>query len=221
VAGNYAYLADEDGGLFILWYTGRRITKAFLPLVGKDIRPPGLVCDAGFEAGHFEPCWDHGGELGRQVVDRLDTGETSFAGHYSALLGQPELGSGNHGNIPAGSAWIQQRVQVPDTPQPRLTFQYRVLSYDASLGSMDRLWDTLDVYIDEALVFRDDRGGARPPGSQGGRHDTGWQPATVDLSRWRGLEVVLRFAVWNREYDGNGMDYYNTWAYLDEVLVEP
>jgi len=155
------------------------------------------------------------------VVDHLDTGEPAFAGHYSALLGQPELGDGSQGNIPAGSGWIQQRIRVPDTSRPRLSFWYRVISYDASLGSDGRLWDTLDAYIGDTLVFRDDRGEARPPGSQGGRHDTGWRRAEVDLNPWRGQEVVLRFAVWNREYDGNGVDYYNTWAYLDEVKVEP
>jgi len=155
------------------------------------------------------------------VIERLDNDEPAFAGRYTALLGQPELGSGTDGNIPAGSAWIQQHIHVPDTPQPRLTFHYRVVSYDASLGSQGQLWDTLDVLIGEELVFRDDRGEGRPPGSQGGRHDTRWQRGDVDLSRWRGQEVVLRFAVWNREYDSNGMDYYNTWAYLDEVQVEP
>jgi hypothetical protein len=155
------------------------------------------------------------------VVERLDTNEPAYTGTFSALLGQPELGDGANGNIPSGSAWIQQRIRVPDTPQPRLTFWYRVISYDASLGGDGRLWDTFDVLIGETLVFRDDRGQVRPPGSQGGRHDTGWQQAEVDLSRWRGQAVVVRFAAWNREYDGNGVDYYNTWAYLDQVEVEP
>lgn len=46
-------------------------------------------------------------------------------------------------------------------------FQYRVISYGASLGSDGRLWDTFDAYIGAVLVFRDDRGEGRPPGSQG------------------------------------------------------
>ena len=53
------------------------------------------------------------------------------------------------------------------------------------------------------------------------RHDTGWQQAVVDLSPWRGQEVVVRFAVWNRDYEGDGVDFFNTWAYLDEVEVRP
>ncbi len=43
----------------------------------------------------------------------------------------------------------------------------------------------------------------------------------VNLSRWRGQEAVVRFAVWNREYDRDGMDYYNTWAYMDEMRLQP
>lgn len=116
---------------------------------------------------------------------------------------------------------MEQHIRIPNKSRPRLTFQYRVISYDASIGSENQLWDTLDVFVNEALVFRDDNGEARPPGNQGRRHDTGWQEAEVDLSRWRGKDVVLRFTVWNREYDGNGTDYYNTWGFIDSVLVQP
>jgi hypothetical protein len=202
--------------------------SVFLPLIRRDLTPtstptltPTPICDGGFETGRFEPCWQQGGELARRVVERLDTNEPAYAGTFSALLGQPELGDGASGNIPAGSAWIEQVVHVPDTPQPRLTFWYRVISYDVSVGSQGQVWDTLDVSIDQALVFRDDRGEARPPGSQGERYDTGWRWGEVELSPWRGQAVVVRFAAWNREYDGNGLDYYNTWAYLDQVVVEP
>jgi len=195
--------------------------KVRLPAILRQGESAPAICDAGFDAGHFEPCWQHGGELAQRVVDHLDTGEPPFTGRYSALLGQPEMGSGTDGNIPAGSAWLQQRLRVPNASQPRLTFHYRVISYDASLGSHGQLWDTFDTTIGGELVSRDDEGEDRPPGSQGDRHDTGWQRGVVDLSRWRGQEVSLRFAVWNREYDGNGMDYYNTWAYLDQVRVEP
>jgi len=60
-----------------------------------------------------------------------------------------------------------------------------------------RLWDTLDVTINGTtnVVFRD--GPDRPPANQGTLYNSGWKLGAVDLSRWRGQEVILRFAVWN------------------------
>lgn len=123
-------------------------SEVYLPLLRRDLPPPPtptptptptpLVCDGGFEAGRFEPCWQYGGKLAQSVVDRLDVGEPTptveppFAGRYSALLGDPGLGSGlpgpSHTPILVGSAWLEQVITVPDTASPRLSFWYRIMT---------------------------------------------------------------------------------------------
>lgn len=138
-----------------------------------------------------------------------------------ALLGNPDWGAGYPNPIPAGRAWIEQPVRVPDTAAPRLNFWYRILSYDI-MGGTERVWDRLDVTVngESSVVFRD--GSRRSPGQQGILDDLGWKQGEVDLSRYRGQSVTLRFANWNQEYEPlDGFDLYNTWTYLDEVEVQP
>ena len=195
----------------------------YLPLIMK--MPPPPLRNGDFETGAFSPYWPQGGELASSVVEWLDVGEPNptfeppYAGHYSALLGNPDWGVGWPNPIPAGSAWIQQQILVPNTGNPRLTFWYRIMSYDVMQGV--RLWDTFDVTINDTtnVVWRD--GPDRPMGFQGTRYDSDWKSGVVDLGPWRGQEIVIRFAVWNRDYEGDGVDYYNTWTYLDEVHVAP
>ena len=100
-----------------------------------------------------------------------------------------------------------------------MRFCYRVISYDVILGgATGRLWDSLDVTVDDQVKFRT---GNTDPYGQGQRYDSLWQEASVSLAEYRGRTVRIRFAVWNREYDGNGLDYYNTWAYVDNVSLVP
>lgn len=126
------------------------------------------------------------------------------------------MGSGNDGTIPAGAAYVEQRMRVPADGTPRLVLWYRFISYDVMRGNSGALWDTFDVTINNALVYRD---GNPDPDGAGTRFDTGWKSATIDLTPYRGMTVNLRFANWNREYDGNGTDYFNTWTYLDDIHV--
>lgn len=136
-----------------------------------------------------------------------------------ALLGDPSAGPGlPPEQVPAGSGWIEQVISVPATGAPRLTFSYRIVTYDVWRGGARPLWDTFDVTVGEDLVFRD---GNEEPDSQGVRHDLGWRPGEVDLTPYRGEVVRLRFANWNRTYEAGGMDFYNTWTYLDQVEVKP
>jgi hypothetical protein len=212
--------------------------KVYLPVIRRDRTPtptpsPTLtpippICDGGFEAGSLEPCWQHGGELGQAVVEQLNVGATTptiepaYAGRYSALLGDPSLGPGLPGQpgIPVGSAWIEQAVSVPDTASPRLSFWYRIITYDVARDALRQLWDFSAVNINngDEPVFWD---GNREPGTSQRRHDLGWRRGEVDLSPWRGQTVTLRFANWNGYSREPGAELYNTWTYLDVVQVEP
>ena len=181
----------------------------YLPFVA--YAPPPPVQNGGFEAGWS--AWLHGGELPRSL-----TSTQKHSGQWAALLGDPSLGSGLNGTIPAGSAWVEQTIQVPDKDNVTLRFWYRFVSYDVQVGSSGTLWDSMDVTVNGTLVYRVGNPNSQP----GQRYDTGWvQTPALDLSAFRGQTVTVRIAVWNREYDGNGQDYFNTWAYIDDVTVSP
>ena len=69
------------------------------------------------------------GELARQAVEQVDVGapptiEPIYAGHYSALLCDPNLGYvlPHHLLIPVGRAWMEQSIPVPRAASPRLCF---------------------------------------------------------------------------------------------------
>jgi hypothetical protein len=203
--------------------------KVYLPVIRRDLAPtptPTPICDGGFEAGSLEPCWQHGGELRQAVVEQLNVGEPTptvepaYVGRYSALLGDPSLGPGlpNQPGIPVGSAWIEQAVSVPDTASPRLSFWYRIITYDVAQDDRRHSWDIFAVEINGEEVFWD---GNREPGTSQRRHDLGWRRYEEDLNRWRGQTVTLRFANWNGYSRGPGAELYNTWTYLDVVQVEP
>jgi len=199
-------------------------SKVYLPLIKRDLTP--RVCDGGFEARTFEPCWIEGGELPRSVVELLNVGEPTptieppYAGYCSALLGDPGLGEGlpTQSTIPVGSAWIEQAVTVPNTVSPRLTFWYRILTYDVARDALRQLWDIFAVEINGELAFWD---GNREPGTSQRRHDLGWRHGEVDLSPWRGQMITVHFANWNGYSREPGAELYNTWTYLDEVQVQP
>ena len=184
------------------------------------------MCNGDFETNTLSPCWAQGGELARSVVEWLDVGEPDptveppYAGRCSALIGDPSLGEGLPGQqgIPVGSAWIEQAIAVPNTASPRLSFWYRVITYDVAQDAEDRWYDIFEVWVNGEQRFWD---GNQVPGTSERRHDLGWRRAEVGLSRWRGQTVTVRFANWNGYSGEPGAELYNTWTYLDEVRVEP
>ena len=180
--------------------------------------PTTRVCDPGFETGHFGDCWTDGGELPRDVVDQLDDGTAPIGGAFAALLGDPSLGPGHLGEtpIPVGSAWVEQSVDVPASGVPKLSFAYRIVTYDMAEEPADTVWDELSVSIDGEDIYVD---GNWTSTDLGVRHEIGWRTHSIDLSRWRGQTVTLRFASWNGRSGAPGAEWYNTWSYIDNVLV--
>jgi subtilisin family serine protease len=199
--------------------------RTYLPLVLKNYR---VLCNGNFEQATLGPCWTSGGELPVSLVTQLSNGEPA-RGQRTLLLGNPALGPvlGDSTALPPGSAWVEQVVSVPATGTPRLSFQHRVFTYDRSCvgGGEGRTCqkpsDNLVVSINDKPVFRLGYEGAwsGPPPLQ----DLGWRLGTVDLTTWRGQAVRVRFALWNDEfnYGQQSKGSYNTWGYVDDVVVSP
>jgi len=199
--------------------------RTYLPLILKNYR---ILCDGDFEQSTLGPCWTSGGEFPASLVTQLSNGEPA-RGQRTLLLGNPALGlvHGDSTALPPGSAWVEQMVSVPATAAPRLTFQYRLFTCDRSCigGGEGRTCqkpsDNLVVSIKGQPVLRFGYEGAwsAPPPLQ----DLGWRQGMVDLTPWRGQAVSVRFAVWNDEfnYGRQSKGSYNTWVYVDDVVVNP
>jgi len=121
-----------------------------------------------------------------------------------------------------------------------LSFRYRIFSYE-ELDS-DK-YDALEVYIDD--IVPDDM----PPiriwidGSQDRKYDRdckgnylddmGWKTPPVEFNLaaipdgnggtvdYRGKAVQLSFYIYSRELPPRTIGWYNTWAYVDDVRIEP
>lgn len=216
---------------------GTIIRKAYLPLVKKDKPPvptPRPLCNANFDQTTLEPCWTSGGEFPARLVTQLYNDGPAI-GQRTLQLGKPELGPvyNDSANLPSGSGWVEQQVTVPDSSTARLTFNYRLFSYDRSClgGGESRICsrpsDNLLISVNDQLVRRYGYEGAWSNASPPPVQDLGWQNATLDLSRWRGQTVRLRFALWNDEFNyrpgapQQPPGAYNTWGYVDEVAVNP
>jgi hypothetical protein len=177
------------------------------------------VANGDFSTGNFSG-WDTSGILVRSVVPITD-GPDGVPTRV-ARLGGPEYGPSIElpGNVPVGAAIISQTITVPalaDVPQPRLSFWYRVLTYDVMYSNTyQRYYDTFDVTIRDVqamtatLVLRD----GNPTQNYGSLYDTGWRRAMIDLRPYAGRSIVIAFANWNREDNR-----FNTYTYLDDVRV--
>jgi len=183
--------------------------------------PTPIVSNGGFERQWDS--WVHGGELPQKIVSPpTPMPPGADLGRRSALLGDPSYC--DHPNLTYfGSAWVQQEVRVPDTANPKLTFWWRMFTYDHVKWGNGREGDSFDVEVKVVgssrweRVFHEgyDNYPHPPPGCED-LQDLGWQKATVSLRKYRGRQVVLRFSNvtrWNGEC--------NTWTYLDEVRIEP
>ena len=199
------------------------------------------LCNGDFEvtASDFAPCWERGGNLSVTITTTLSNNKGScYSGTYCALLGS----SGDQCNhLPKGYGQIYQTFGVPPTGTPKLSFWYRIFSYDERIYDKHGLdkRDTFEVYIDD--VCPDDK----PPirllidGSQDGKRGcdksdldiTPWRESPVfDLSAipdgnggsvdYRGKAVRLSFRVYSRDLPEYTGAWYNTWVYVDDVQIE-
>ena len=173
----------------------------YLPVFMRDYPLPSII-NGGFEEGWTG--WTHGGELPQTVLST-----NPHMGSFSALLGDPAYECEN--GVPVGSAWVEQAFFVPHTISPTLSFWYNIFTQDRN-PFLDDEFDSFDVRIDGNLVFRDAKKKGTYGCAPGVEQDLGWQSGEIDLSRYRGRRVVIRFE--NRSSpDG----WFNTWTFVDDV----
>lgn len=129
-----------------------------------------------------------------------------------------------------GDTWLRQSVYVTPTGVTQVSYWYRLLSYDVSVGSADRgylEWDPFKVYLNGQQKWQDKdaipervwswewqnwRDG--PPSPPPSPLDTGWRQGVLDLTPYAGQVVSLEFRVSN-----NVKPEDNTWVYIDDVGV--
>jgi uncharacterized repeat protein (TIGR01451 family) len=199
---NVAYLCIEGNGCISSNLVINTPYNIYLPIVMRNACSP-------LTNGDFETTWTgwlHGGELNQSV-----TSTNPYSGTFSALLGDPTYNC--RGDVPQGSAWMEQTFSVPDTVSPTLSFRYNIFTHDKN-SKLDDIYDRFDVKVNGTLVISD-MNTTDPYGCDDLR-DLGWQQATVELGDYAGTCITLRFENWNR-YDG----WYNTWTYVDDVQVTP
>jgi hypothetical protein len=206
----------------------------YLPLIAKNYTHPLLNGDFEVIADDFAAYWERGGALSVTITTTLYNGEGCYSNDYCVLLGSPNYPCNN---VPLGYGQVSQTFGVPRTGTPRLSFYYRIFSFD----ELDNgIYDSFDVYIDNVLdgappilILRD--------GSTDEKHDddcdgsdlddTGWRNSPeFDLSAisdgsggtvdYRGKTVQLSFYVYSRELPPRTVGWFNTWVYLDNVQVK-
>jgi len=168
-----------------------------------------VIANPGFETGDLTG-WQHGAELAQSVsVNEPHTGAAS------ALLGDPNYDC--DGGVLVGRAWMEQRFAVPSEGTPALSFWYRIHTYAHLTWTDKTLGDSFDVSINGTLILQDNY--ENYPGDVPGcddEQDLGWEQSSYDLSGYRGQTITLLFENVSREDR-----WYNTWTYVDEVLVSP
>jgi len=148
------------------------------------------------------------------------------------------------GSVPIGSARLWRKFTVPTAGTPRLTINYRIFTHDILRGSVTgKYWDDFEVSLVPPTDIKDNTRNAigcgdgttsgttilvpvtatlvMCDGYTGIWHDyslidLGWKTVTLDLSNFKGQNVTLYFANWNRE-DPTA----NSWTYVDEVTLVP
>jgi hypothetical protein len=119
--------------------------------------------------------------------------------------------------------WLRQPVYVPSTGLTQVTFWYRLLSYDVSVGSASngsKEWDPFEVYVNGLEVLQDGypfsaEWYAWYLSSPTSPRDMGWKQGVLDLTPYAGQIIVLEFRVPNRQAP---LD--NTWVYVDGINIQ-
>jgi hypothetical protein len=145
-------------------------------------------------------------------------------------------------DVPEGSARIWQTFSVPSSGDPKITLWYHIYTRDVVWGSnTHKYYDSFEIYINTVdwseannpdpddpwrqtrcrdnlgdpdasnpgLVFCD---GGTDPG--GGRLDDWESSVTLDLSQFKGQNITLYLADFNRQDHS-----FNTWTYMDDICV--
>src|SRR5207248_328800 len=113
-----------------------------------------------------------------------------------------------------------QTINVPNEPNPVVTFYYRIYTQDwtgsANLRTTAPMYDWLGVYANEMddahhLWYggNTDQSRGTPCGAPFDVYGKWVLAPPLSLAAYQGRQVTLYFAVWNQTDD-----YYNTYAYI-------
>jgi hypothetical protein len=214
--------------------------QLFLPIVTRNYRP--------FGNGDFEDGlngWDTGQGTFNGHGSGVPQGVVSFEGDNRALLGDPDA---SNGSIPVGYGYVAQAFTV-DKPHLRLQYRvvsYDIIKgtqryYDNFEVSVNRPPDQISdaerdangcastmlnptgtlTVAEAGLVFCGGRPGTSP--DVGTQWDSEWKTVTLDLGAFQEENITLYLSIWSREYDlpyYNDQGWYNTWAYMDGLILE-
>jgi tetratricopeptide (TPR) repeat protein len=166
------------------------------------------LCNGDFETSHFA-CWEHDGALSQSI--------DCSGGNCVALLGDLDYSCVE--GVPIGEARICQTFKVPPNGVPKLSFRYRVRSFDI-LDSV-KGGDSFKVYIkqsdaDEKMILQVGNTDWNESDCNGDPWDSGWESFSYSINAYKGQNVTLCFHNLN-EKDNS----WNTWTYVDDVMVIP
>lgn len=142
---------------------------------------------------------------------------TPISGNNMVRLGATTSDKRNHR---LSEAWLNQPIQIQSGGVTQLTFWYRLLSYDVSVGSAYKgfkEYDPFEVRLNDQEVLQDGYAWSAEwqewySGQPTSPKDKGWQQGVLDLTPYAGQIVTIEFRVPNREVEAD-----NTWVYIDDV----
>ncbi len=223
--------ADDEVGMAIVSVAGLSTTgDSKVPFIGASV-----------DNGDFET-----GRLGNWALGSVITTASSSPAYTATLLNSDRVGSilvtphsgasmirlgattSDNTKHKQGEVWLNQPIYVPAGDLTQVTFWYRLLSYDVSVGSAQNgylEWDPFEVYIDHHEVFQDgqtfsDEWYAWYLNSPASPRDMGWKQGVIDLTPYAGQVVLLEFRLPNnRDAVDRDREVDNTWVYLDDILT--
>ncbi len=227
-AGSLRVPITAEAGIRIM---PRRI---MLPLVLRNYAP---FANGSFESG-WTP-WEHAGELAQNR-----TQSQAHEGQWSALLGDSGYTNRGGVPVGSGRIWQTFTVPNDGTPEMTIWYHIYTHDIVWGVAT-PKYYDSFEIYIntvnwseanapdpDDAwrqtrcrdqlgipdtgnpgLVFCDgnssDATNADPP------KNLEWHSVTLDLSQFKGQNITLYLATFNR-VDG----WYNTWTYVDDMSLQ-
>ncbi len=221
VQDNAGNPAQDQAVTRVTWF------DVYLPITLRNYAP---FCNGNFDQGWT--CWQHDG-LFKQAI----TSAQAWSGGDSQMVLLGDSSYNNTGGVPVGHGRVWQTFNVPDMDDAHLTLRYRIYTHDLVWSDKyQRFYDSFEIHINTmgsdaqrntlcraglgnpsvtaagGLVFCN--GNPANPSQTGPAKDLGWRQVTLDLSAFKGQTITLYVAVFNR-VDG----WYNTWAYVDDVVL--
>lgn len=206
----------------------------YLPLTLRNYDP---FANGSFEDG-WTP-WEHAGEL-----NQSRTQSQVYEGQWAVLLGDSNYTNRGGVPVGSGRIWQTFTVPDSSNPSISIWYHIYTHDVVWG-GNTNKYYDSFEIYINTVnwseasnpdpgdswrktrcrdnlgtpdtnnpgLVFCD--GNPSDPTKSNPPKDLGWRSVTLDLSQFKGQNITLYLATFNR-VDG----WYNTWTYVDDLDLQ-